>query len=594
MSVTPRGMSVQEAYREYRDGNFRVNRRYQRKLVWRLEEKQRLVDSVLRGYPIPLLLLAFTLREDGTKRFEILDGMQRLNALFSFIENGFASSPHGKYFDVAQLTRARALAEEGKIVGPPPGAELLSATECARLLEYTLAVTEFPIVSEQSVTEVFGRINAYGRQLSDQERRQAGVVSPFANLVRELSAEIRGDVSSESLDLGEMPEISVDAGGEMPSYKIKADDTFWCKQGILRRNQLRDSEDEQMIADLALSILYGSPFAFSGGALDDVYTTGNDAHDEANARLVSYGATALKHEIVSTVSILREVFESVDSSSAAFRRTVSPGNANPAKTAFYAVFMAFFELCVKQRKSPIDNKAIVGALTSVHDKLNIAAGAIRPEPRLKNIQMVRGLVQDYFQDQDPPILSHGAGAAIPLENALRRSRIETNAFECKQGLLRLDGSKARDPGVMDKIVNTICGIANLGPQSSGAIFVGVADKVADKDRIEQLYGVPAAHVGERYCVGIDREAQALGLTLENYKREIVRHIQSSALSEPLKTAVVSRLDCVVYRGLSIICIWIDPQKVASDVGDVVYVRRGSDTERVDGLKQTKAVVGLFE
>jgi hypothetical protein len=31
MSVTPRGMSVQEAYREYTDGSFRVNRQYQRK-----------------------------------------------------------------------------------------------------------------------------------------------------------------------------------------------------------------------------------------------------------------------------------------------------------------------------------------------------------------------------------------------------------------------------------------------------------------------------------------------------------------------------------------------------------------------------------
>ena len=90
MSVTPRGMSVQEAYREFRDGNFRVNRRYQRKLVWTLEEKQKLVDSILEGYPIPLLLLAFSLRDDGTKSFEILDGMQRLNAIFSFIENAFS------------------------------------------------------------------------------------------------------------------------------------------------------------------------------------------------------------------------------------------------------------------------------------------------------------------------------------------------------------------------------------------------------------------------------------------------------------------------------------------------------------------------
>jgi hypothetical protein len=591
MSVTPRGMSIQEAYREFRDGNFRVNRRYQRKLVWSSEEKQKLADSILQGYPIPLLLLAYTLREDGTKSFEILDGMQRLNAIFSFIENAFAVD--GKYFDVAQLARARSLQADGKLPKLKETDQLLTADECARFLEYTLAVTEFPAHNEQSVTEVFGRINAYGRQLSDQERRQAGVITPFANLVRELSAEIRGDVSSESLDLAQMPEISVDVGGSMPSYKIKADDTFWCRQGVLRRNQLRESEDEQMLADLAISILQGKPFPFSGAALDMIYDQTTTEHREINGQLSAYGTTRLKHEITSVIALVRDVIESVDPSPAAFRRIVSPNSPNPAKTAFFAVFMAFFDLCVRRGRSPSDKEAIVRELTGVHDKLNIAAGQIRAEPRLQNINTVKGLIQDYFEERDPPVLSHGASSAIAFENALRRSRIETSAFECKQGILRLDGTKTRDPNVLDKIVNTICAIANIGPSSSGAVIIGVADKQADKERIEQLYNVSSTHVGERYCVGIDREADALGISVEAYHRDIVRHIQNSKLSEPLKTAVLSSIDCTVYRGMSVVCIWIRAQNAPSDVGDVLFVRRGSDTVKVDGLKQTRAVMALF-
>lgn len=591
MSVTPRGMSIQEAYREFRDGNFRVNRRYQRKLVWSVEEKEKLADSILQGYPIPLLLLGYTLREDGTKSFEILDGMQRLNAIFSFIDNAF--SVNGKFFDVTQLARARALAAEGRIPKISDSAELLSADECARFLEYTLAVTEFPAGNEQSVTDIFGRINAFGRQLSDQERRQAGVVTPFANVVRELSAEVRGDVSSESLDLSEMPEISVDVGGAMPSYRIKADDTFWCKQGVLRRNQLRESEDEQMVADLAISVLQGRPFAFSGSALDLIYNPSTPEHRDINALLVQYGGTRLKHEILSTIAIIRDVIESVDESSGAFRRIVSPGSGNPAKTAFFAVFMAFFDLCVRGRRSPADKAAIVEAMTGIQPKLNIAAGQIRSEPRLQNVKLVKGLIQDSFEDKDPPVLSHGAGAAIQFENALRRSRIETSAFECKQGILRLDGSHARDPNVVDKIINTICGIANIGPSSNGALFIGVADKVADKERVEQLYQMSAVHVGERYCVGVDREAHALNTTLENYHRDIVRQIGNSKLSEPLRTSVLSNIDCIVYRGMSIICIWIGSQRVLSDVGDVVYARRGSDTVKIEGLKQTKALMMVF-
>jgi len=49
MSIAPRGMSIQEAYRNYRDGQLVVNRRYQRKLVWTTSEKAMLIDSILKG-----------------------------------------------------------------------------------------------------------------------------------------------------------------------------------------------------------------------------------------------------------------------------------------------------------------------------------------------------------------------------------------------------------------------------------------------------------------------------------------------------------------------------------------------------------------
>ncbi|GAB3384368.1 GmrSD restriction endonuclease domain-containing protein [Azotobacter armeniacus] len=216
MSVTPRGMSIQEAYREYTDGNFIVNRQYQRKLVWTTEEKRKLIDSILQGYPIPLILLATTINEDGIKSFEIIDGMQRLNAVFSYIENNFHID--GKYFNVEQLARAKQLAERGEIQAKRNTEELLDDHSCARLLEYTFAVTEFPAVDPNAVNEVFGRINAYGRQLSAQEKRQAGIISPFANFVREVAAELRGDASSNFLNLSAMPQISVDINGDDLEY----------------------------------------------------------------------------------------------------------------------------------------------------------------------------------------------------------------------------------------------------------------------------------------------------------------------------------------------------------------------------------------
>ncbi|MFV7847605.1 DUF262 domain-containing protein [Klebsiella pneumoniae] len=65
----------------------------QRKLVWSLKEKTALISSMTQQYPIPLLLFVSI----DNKR-EILDGMQRLEALMSFIEQRF--SLNGKYFNL--------------------------------------------------------------------------------------------------------------------------------------------------------------------------------------------------------------------------------------------------------------------------------------------------------------------------------------------------------------------------------------------------------------------------------------------------------------------------------------------------------------
>lgn len=592
MSVTPRGMSVQEAYKEYRAGNFMVNRRYQRKLVWTTSEKQALVDSLLHGYPIPLILLAFTSLPDGSRTYEILDGMQRLDALFGFIENGF--DVDGKFFDVEQLARAKQLAAEGRFNATTVKSQLLPPLQCANFLDYTLAVTEFPATNENAVNEVFGRINSYGRRLSDQEKRQAGVVSAFANAVREIATEIRGDVSQDYLDLSEMPSISVDVAGEMPKYGVKADETFWCKQGVLRRNQLRDSEDEQMIADLVITVLSGKPFGFSGANLDQYYTAGTDEYAEIDKLLATYGATKLKNDLVGTLSVLRSTIEAFDDGNNAFRKVVHPdAGANPVKTAFYAVYCAFFELCVRQKKSPSDAMAVMSSLNQLQSKLEVAAGQIRSEPRQANIDVTLGLIQRHFEDRQPPVLEHGSGSTIQFENAIRRSRIETAAYECKQGILSLGSDRTQDANIIDKIVHTICAIANIGSTSEGGVFIGVADKKEDRDRIVQLDGVTAAEIAQRYVVGIDREAALLNRPLDKYKRQIVDAIAGSALSEPLKADVLSKIDVVTYRGHSVLCLWVPAQTEYSSVADAVYVREGSSTKEVRGAKAMQAVFKRF-
>ncbi len=53
-----KGESIQSLYGSYLSKTFLVNRRYQRKLVWTIEEKRSFIDSIINGYPVPLVLLA--------------------------------------------------------------------------------------------------------------------------------------------------------------------------------------------------------------------------------------------------------------------------------------------------------------------------------------------------------------------------------------------------------------------------------------------------------------------------------------------------------------------------------------------------------
>ncbi|MGA7678299.1 MAG: DUF262 domain-containing protein [Dehalococcoidia bacterium] len=523
MSITPKGMSIQEAYRLYRDGSLLVNRRYQRKLVWTQEEKVLLVESIMKGFPIPLILLAARPKEPGESKYEIIDGVQRLNAIFAYIENAFHVS--GKYFDVKEFTRAKLVADQGLFSQVSDDKPLLSQKECADLLDYQLAITIYPASSENDITDVFGRINSGGRQLSAQEKRQAGVITPFTEMVRKIASELRGDASKELLLLSEMPEISIESRRARQEYGLTAEEIFWCRQGIISSSDLRNSEDEEMIADIAFSILKGQPFARSREALDDLYNQDSAVFEEAHDKLALYSADRLTTEVKGVFSMLRETVEAHSDDQNALRNIVSPQSGNPIKTAFYAIFMAFFDLIANKQCVPGEPKDIMGALNDLQTQMQVAAHYVTTEDRIKNIDIVTGLLQRHFIKKDSPVLGHGAGLALDLENSLRRSSIETPRYEFKQGLLSLSPSREYSNEVVDKILETICGIANVGPEATGYIFVGVADKKEDAEKIRKLDRVFPIVVGQRYVVGIDREVSLLSISQAEYIERILNAIR---------------------------------------------------------------------
>lgn len=588
MAITSRGMSIQEAYRIYRAGNLIVNRQYQRKLVWTVQEKIMLVDSILKQYPIPLILLARS--NEGDHKLEVIDGMQRLNAVFGFIENEFLFE--GNAFDVLQFARAKQASDDKFFSVFENTIPRLSTKDCADFLDYQLAITQFDADTPEHVVSVFGRINSGGRQLSDQERRQAGVINPFANLVRSLACELRGDASKETLLLSEMPAISIESQRSSQNYGLVAQDIFWCKQGIISVKDLISSEDEEIVADIAASIVLGKSLAISREVFDSLYESNSELCTDVNNALTAYTPTQLRLDITRTFSIIKELIAEFDDSNNFLRRLVRPGS-NPIKTPFYSIFMAFYQLLVKNQLSPNDTSKLFNSLKDSGKRLVYSAHYAKAEDRDGNIEVIKGLINTSFVKQEPPMFTHGAGLALDLENSLRRSKTESASYELKQGILDLGTTRTVDNNLLERINETICAIANSGPNSTGYLTFGVADKKQDADRISKLDQVTAKEISDKFVVGIDREAKILNKKLDDYIAIISRSIGKSAIPDPLKTQVLSSIDLITYSGLSVLRITIPSQKNPTFINNRCFVRQASSTIELLKLEEISAITQKF-
>jgi len=70
-----------------REGTLRIPE-VQRSLVWTVDQKRLLIDSLLRQYDIPKIYLQQVV-EDGQVYFDVYDGQQRLDTIYAFFENEF-------------------------------------------------------------------------------------------------------------------------------------------------------------------------------------------------------------------------------------------------------------------------------------------------------------------------------------------------------------------------------------------------------------------------------------------------------------------------------------------------------------------------
>ena len=580
--------SIQSLYSMYREGKLYVNRRYQRKLVWTLIEKQKLIESIIKKYPIPAILIAERDNESGT--YEIIDGLQRLQAMLSYIETSFAGLDN-KYFDVNSFPTAKKNADEGLFEQNKTG-PFLNAKEVSVLLDYTLALSVMRNASDSEINDVFGRINTYGHRLSDQERRQAGVENSFSDLVRNISCTVRGDASKNILPLFSMPSISIDLPKTKHGYTIQAEEVFWVNQGILRSTDLRDSLDEQCIADISASIMGGICLERSKEALDKIYDIEEKESERIATALQIYGANIFESEFAFCID---EIIKVCNAEKSEILKDIIfvKKTSNSFPSMFAIIFIAFHELLIKENRKISNYAEVKNLLRDLSKRIGTGQKAASSDERRKNINQIKGLIEGHFVPNDKNPRSFIGNTIPDVDISIRRSEIELGSYELKQGFLTLSTTRKIDENIFEKIINTIAAIVNNGPDSSGKIIIGVADKESDAIKIENLDKVKPIKLGNRFIVGVAREAKFLGMSMEDYVALLKTKIKSSNLTESISMNVLSSIDYNNYYGLGVIVIEILPQKEMAFVGDNVYWRNLDSTELTTDPRKIATIAKRF-
>ena len=406
----------------------------------------------------------------------------------------------------------------------------------------------------------------------------------------------RGDVSTDVLPLHQMPSVSIDLPNTRHGYEVKANDVFWVRHRVLRSTDLRDSMDEQCIADIAACIVGGRLIDRSRTALDAVYDDSSEESSRIMMALEIYGRDKFGEEFR---FIIQEIERIVDKSQYARLNQIlfkaTNNNAYPA--VFAAIFVALHELVVAEQMK-ITNYSSLSAgptvLKNIAEKLDAGMKGANSSQRRINIDTAKGIVRTYFvYDKEVNAKIYCDHKTIDIDEYISRSQIEMARFELKQGLLPLKKSAIDAQPVLRKIVKTICGIANIGQDSDGRILIGVCDTDTDADRVEKVDGVTGRKVSTRCVVGVVREAKRMGLSVEEYFTLLRDFIASSDTNETLRQSVLGSLNFNDYFGLGVFVITVPRQTELSLFEGRVFYRKGDQTCEASKPVEIAAIAQRF-
>jgi hypothetical protein len=229
---------------------------FQRRAVWTTKAKSYLIDTVLRGKPMPKVLITQSL-VDGKNRRTVVDGQQRLRAILEYMADDFAiMRTHNREYAGLRYSE---LPDEirNDFWQYEIGVDVLFNTELSELLD------------------IFARLNTYSVKLNSTELLNANYLGTFKTTAHEL-----GHTYAE----------------------------YWRTAGVFTDGQLARMGEVEMAADLLGALLVGIS---SRKQIPIFYRDFDDDDDDVNAAAMTF------HQVM---SILAEVYPAEDLKGTNFKR----------------------------------------------------------------------------------------------------------------------------------------------------------------------------------------------------------------------------------------------------------------------------------
>ena len=206
-SFDSRAYSINDFVEWDKQGQLLLNPIFQRRPVWSEKAKSYLMDTILRGKPIPKVFMRQKINvTTKTSIREVVDGQQRLRSILSYIKDGFKVS---------------------KLQNPEYGGKLFSQLPediQAQVLSYEVAADLLINLPDAEILDIFGRLNSYAVVLNEQEKINATHFSAFKVLADRIG------------------------------YKYNE---YWTKQKILTSRNILRMQEINLVADLLIAMIEG-------------------------------------------------------------------------------------------------------------------------------------------------------------------------------------------------------------------------------------------------------------------------------------------------------------------------------------------------